>query len=110
MLGSVLVILLVFALASGSRERLREKIHPRSVGNDVFAVDKFEALLQTLPDPDRLRMNLFDLTRYPHVFGVANVVPQMTVLMTNALKKIPNATVETIPFTGMPQSKKRRSL
>lgn len=97
----LLVVALICTLSAASRHRLKRSVSSSSKASTAVSGDQFEQMLQNLPDPDRLRQNLFDLTRYPHVFGVANVVPQMTSHMNAALAKIPNATVHVHSFTGI---------
>jgi hypothetical protein len=98
-----LLVLVVAVCAMGMRHG------PRAAGKMAASpaaaadLDAFEQLLVDKPDPARLREALFSLTRYPHVFGVANVVPQITAQMGASLQAFGNngSSVSVEPFTAL---------
>ncbi len=105
MVRFLFAVLLLANICFASRHRIREQSRSRprqsSTSSASLISDPFEQMLRDLPDPARLSANLYNLTRYPHVFGVNNVIPQMRAMMTASLAKIPNATVEVHSFTGV---------
>ncbi len=100
---SFVVVLLLVGSCVGKRHAIRSANNlPKTPSFlDTGALDQFEQLLVNVPDPERLRQALFSLTRYPHVFGVNNIVPQVTAAMAASLAPIPNATVKVESFTAL---------
>jgi hypothetical protein len=67
------------------------------------AMDDYQKILIDQPSPANLREALFDLTRLPHVFGVANVTNIILKHMRESLKDIAPATFNTHSFTALSQ-------
>jgi N-acetylated-alpha-linked acidic dipeptidase len=102
MQGSVLLLLLVVVCAVGMRHGPRAAGKMLASPASAMDLDAFEQLLVDKPDPARLREALYSLTRYPHVFGVANVVPQITAQMGASLQAFGNgSSVKVDHFTAL---------